>query len=73
MKISKKWYISPTLSFSQFGSETRIDQQWDTDTIRTYGFMKENFTMDYITLEPLFEYLTNKITLIVEPSISYLS
>ena len=73
LKISKKWYISPTLSYSQFGSETRIDKQWDEDTIRTYGFMKENFNMEYITLDPLFEYRpVDKITLVVGPSISYL-
>jgi len=73
LKISKKWYISPTLSYSQFGSETRLEQQWDTDTIRTYGFMRENFNMEYITLDPLFDYRpTDKISLIVGPSISYL-
>ena len=73
LKISKKWYISPTLSYSQFGSETRLEQQWDTDTIRTYGFMRENFNMEYITLDPLFDYRpTDKISLILGPSISYL-
>ena len=73
LKISKKWYISPTLSYSQFGSETRLEKQWDTDTIRTYGFMRENFNMEYITLDPLFDYRpTDKISLIVGPSISYL-
>ena len=77
IKISKRWHISPTVSFSQFGSETSLNQQWnDTyagDTIRTYGFKRETFTMDYITLDPLFEYRPNdRITLIIGPSISYL-
>lgn len=86
IKLSKNWHISPTLSYSQFGSYTKLDQQWDNtyigDTIRTYGFKEETFKMDYITLEPLFEYrpilkLRNgnewdKLTLIVGPSVSYL-
>lgn len=77
VKISKRWYISPTVSFSQFGAETRLNQQWDNtytaDTIRTYGFKRETFKMDYITLDPLFEFRPNdKITLIIGPSVSYL-
>ena len=77
IKISKRWHISPTVSFSQFGSETTLNQQWDNtydgDTIRTNGFKRETFKMDYITLDPLFEYRpTDKITLIVGPSVSYL-
>ena len=77
VKMSKKWHISPTVSFSQFGSETNLNQQWDNtyvgDTIRTYGFKRETFTMEYITLDPLFEYRPNdRISLIIGPSISYL-
>lgn len=77
VKLSKRWHISPTLSYSQFGSETRLDQQWDNthigDTIRTYGFKKETFKMDYVTLDPLFEYRpTDQLTLVIGPSVSYL-
>ena len=77
IKLSKRWHISPTVSFSQFGAETRLNQQWDNtytaDTIRTYGFKRETFKMDYITLDPLFEFRPNdKITLILGPSVSYL-
>ena len=77
IKLSKNWHISPTLSFSQFGAYTTLEQQWDNtyigDTIRTYGIKEETFKMDYITLDPLFEYRpTDKLTLIVGPSVSYL-
>lgn len=77
IKLSKNWHISPNLSYSQFGSYTKLDQQWDNtyvgDTIRTYGFTEETFKMDYIILEPLFEYRpTDKLTLILGPSVSYL-
>ena len=77
VKISKRWHISPTVSFSQFGAENTLNQQWDNtydgDTIRTNGFKRETFSMDYITLDPLFEYRpTDRITLNVGPSVSYL-
>ena len=57
--------------------ETRLNQQWDNtytaDTIRTYGFKRETFKMDYVTLDPLLEFRPNdKITLIIGPSVSYL-
>ena len=62
-----------TVSFSQFGAITDIAQTWGTDTIRTYGNKKETYKMDYITLDPNFEYYVNdRFTLNIGPSVSYL-
>tara|TARA_B100000902_G_scaffold373307_1_gene401131 strand:+ start:9127 stop:9858 length:732 start_codon:yes stop_codon:yes gene_type:complete len=77
IRLSKKWYISPTLSYSQFGSTTSKDLTWDNtfpgDSIRTYGMLKNDYEMDYISLDPNFEYRVNdKLSLVLGTSFSYL-
>ena len=73
LKLSEKWHLCNTVSYSQFGSITNLDQTWDTDTIRKYGNKKETYKMDYITLDPTFEYYVNdRFTLNIGPSVSYL-
>ena len=73
LKLSANWHLCNTVSYSQFGSVTDIPQTWGTDTIRTYGNKKETYKMDYITLDPTFEYYVNDwFTLNVGPSVSYL-
>ena len=77
LKLSKNWYISPTVSYSQFGVITNQDRTWnDTypgDTIRTNGFERNTYKMDYVTLDPNFEYrVTDRFSLMVGPSVAYL-
>jgi len=73
LKLSENWHLCNTVSFSQFGAITDIPQTWGTDTIRTYGNKKETYKMDYITLDPTFEYYVNdRFTLNIGPSLSYL-
>ena len=79
LKLSANWHLCNTVSYSQFGAITDLDQTWDgdillgTDTIRTYGNKKETYFMDYITLDPTFEYYVNDwFTLNIGPSVSYL-
>ena len=73
LKLSEKWHLCNTVSYSQFGSITNLDQTWKTDTIRKYGNKKETYKMDYITLDPTFEYYVNdRFTLNIGPSLSYL-
>ena len=73
LKLSANWHLCNTVSYSQFGAITDIPQTWGTDTIRTYGNKKETYKMDYITLDPTFEYYVNDwFTLNVGPSVSYL-
>jgi len=77
LKLSKNWYISPTVSYSQFGVITNQDRTWnDTypgDSIRTYGFERNTYKMDYVTLDPTFEYrVTDRFSLMVGPSVAYL-
>ena len=77
LKLSKNWYISPTVSYSQFGVITNQDRTWnDTypgDTIRTDGFERNTYKMDYVTLDPNFEYrVTDRFSLMVGPSVAYL-
>jgi hypothetical protein len=73
LKLSENWHLSNTVSYSQFGSITNLDQTWDTDTIRKYGNKKETYKMDYVTLDPTFEYYVNdRFTLNIGPSLSYL-
>jgi hypothetical protein len=73
LKLSANWHLCNTVSFSSMGAITNLDQTWGTDTIRTYGNKKETYFMDYITLDPTFEYYVNDwFTLNVGPSVSYL-
>ena len=73
LKLSANWHLCNTVSFSSMGAITNLDQTWETDTIRTYGNKKETYFMDYITLDPTFEYYVNDwFTLNVGPSVSYL-
>jgi hypothetical protein len=73
LKLSANWHLCNTVSFSQFGAITNLDQTWETDTIRTYGDKKETYKMDYVTLDPTFEYYVNdRFTLNIGPSVSYL-
>ena len=73
LKLSEKWHLCNTVSYSQFGSITNLDQTWDIDTIRKYGNKKETYKMDYVTLDPTFEYYVNdRFTLNIGPSVSYL-
>ena len=73
IKLGAKWYISPTLSYSQFGSTTKLNRTFDVDTIRTYGEETKVYKMDYVTLDPIFEYrATDIFTLTIGPSIGYL-
>lgn len=73
IKIGAKWYISPTISYSQFGASTKLNRTFDVDTIRTYGEETREYKMDYVSLDPNFEYRVNDVfTLIAGPSISYL-
>ncbi|MBT3417531.1 MAG: PorT family protein [Flavobacteriales bacterium] len=73
LKLSANWHLCNTVSFSSIGAITNLDQTWETDTIRTYGNKKETYFMDYITLDPTFEYYVNdRFTLNVGPSVSYL-
>ena len=73
LKLSANWHLCNTVSFSSMGAITNLDQTWGTDTIRTYGNKKETYFMNYITLDPTFEYYVNDwFTLNVGPSVSYL-
>ena len=80
LKLSENWHLCNTVSFSQFGAITDIPQTWGTDTIRTYGNKKETYKMDYVTLDPTFEYYilpckkkrNDWFTLNIGPSVSYL-
>jgi hypothetical protein len=73
LKLSANWHLCNTVSYSQFGAITNLDQTWETDTIRTYGNKEEIYKMDYITLDPTFEYYVNDwFTLNLGPSVSYL-
>lgn len=73
LKLTEKWHLSNTVSFSQYGSVTEIERTWDTDTIRTYGKQTDTYKLDYITLDPTFEYYINDaFTLNIGPSVSYL-
>ena len=73
LKLSANWHLCNTVSFSSMGAITNLDQTWETDTIRTYGNKKETYFMNYITLDPTFEYYVNDwFTLNVGPSVSYL-
>ena len=73
LKLSANWHLCNTVSFSSIGAITNLDQTWETDTVRTYGNKKETYKMDYITLDPTFEYYVNDwFTLNVGPSVSYL-
>lgn len=73
LKLSENWHLCNTISYSQFGSITNLDQTWKTDTIRKYGERKETYKMDYVTLDPTFEYYVNDwFTLNIGPSVSYL-
>jgi len=73
LKLSANWHLCNTVSFSSMGAITNLDQTWETDTVRTYGNKKETYFMDYITLDPTFEYYVNdRFTLNVGPSVSYL-
>ena len=73
IKLTADWYISPTLSYAQFGGTTKIDRIFDTDTIRTFGQETNSYKMDYITLDPILEYrATHRLSLNAGPSISYL-
>lgn len=73
IKLTATWYISPSISYSQFGATTKLDRTFDIDTVRTYGEEINTYKMDYVTLDPIFEYRpTNRITLCIGPSVSYL-
>lgn len=73
IRLTDKWYISPAISYSQFGSTTTLSRTFDVDTIRTYGEEKGVYKMDYITIDPNFEYrLTRRFSLHVGPSVAYL-
>tara|TARA_B100000700_G_C14985636_1_gene828673 strand:- start:125 stop:817 length:693 start_codon:yes stop_codon:yes gene_type:complete len=73
LKLSENWHLCNTVSFSSMGTITNLDQTWETDTIRTYGNKEETYLMDYITLDPTFEYYVNDwFTLNLGPSVSYL-
>ena len=73
LKLSANWHLCNTVSFSSMGSITNLDQTWDIDTIRKYGNKKETYKMDYVTLDPTFEYYVNdRFTLNIGPSLSYL-
>lgn len=73
LKLSENWHLCNTLSFSSMGAVTNLDQTWETDTVRTYGSKEETYLIDYITLDPTFEYYVNDwFTLNVGPSVSYL-
>ena len=43
LKLSENWHLCNTISYSQFGSITNLDQTWKTDTIRKYGEKKETY------------------------------
>ena len=73
IKLTAKWYVSPYLSYSQFGGTTKFNRTFDVGTTRTKGEQTNIYTIDYITLDPNFEYrVTNKFSLCVGPSVSYL-
>jgi len=73
IKLTKRWYISPTLSYSQFGAIVELERTWNSDTIRTYGNQVETYKMDYVTLDPNFEYRVNDVfSLVIGPSVGYL-
>ena len=73
LKLSKRWYISPTVSYSQFGVISEKKRTWNVDTIRTTGNEVKTYTMDYVTLDANFEYrVTDKFSLLVGPSGGYL-
>ena len=73
LKLSANWHLCNTITWNSIGAITNLDQTWDTDNIRTYGNKKETYFMDYITLDPTFEYYINDwFTLNVGPSVSYL-
>ena len=73
LKLSANWHLCNTVSFSSMGAITNLDQTWETDTLRTYGNKEETYFMDYITLDPTFEYYVNDwFTLNLGPSVSYL-
>ena len=73
LKLSKRWYISPTVSYSQFGVISEKKRTWNEDTIRTTGNEVKTYTMDYVTLDANFEYrVTDKFSLLVGPSGGYL-
>ena len=73
MKLSKRWYISPTVSYSQFGVISEKKRTWNVDTIRTTGNEVKTYTMDYVTLDANFEYrVTDRFSLLVGPSGGYL-
>jgi hypothetical protein len=73
LKLSANWHLCNTITWNSMGSITNLDQTWGTDTIRTYGKKEETYFMDYITLDPTFEYYVNDwFTLNVGPSVSYL-
>ena len=73
LKLSKRWYISPTVSYSQFGVISEKKRTWNVDTIRTTGNEVKTYTMDYVTLDANFEYrVTDRFSLSVGPSGGYL-
>ena len=73
LKLSKRWYISPTVSYSQFGVISEKKRTWNEDTIRTTGNEVKTYTMDYVTLDANFEYrVTDRFSLLVGPSGGYL-
>jgi hypothetical protein len=73
LKLSKRWYISPTVSYSQFGVISEKKRTWNVDTIRTTGNEVKTYTMDYVTLDANFEYrVTDRFSLLVGPSGGYL-
>ena len=73
LKLSKRWYISPTVSYSQFGVISEKKRTWNEDTIRTTGNEVKTYTMDYVTLDANFEYrFTDRFSLLVGPSGGYL-
>ena len=73
LKLSKRWYISPTVSYSQFGVISEENKTYDADTIRTTGDEVKTYKMDYVTLDANFEYrVTDRFSLLIGPSGGYL-
>jgi len=73
LKLSKRWHISPTVSYSQFGVISEKNRIWNTDTIRTTGNEVKTYKMDYVTVDANFEYrVTDRFSLLVGPSGGYL-
>ena len=72
-QISPKWHLSSTISYSQFNTTTKINRTFDNDTIRTYGIETNKYQLEYINLEPIFQFQANDIiSLNIGPSVSYL-